>query len=77
MAVTLVWTDPKGSIVFRKNKNTQKIQVINGESKEVKTVGLNVAKRLVHVQHVRLMVMMAIVVQKHNYITMEIARRRQ
>ena len=41
---------------------------MNGLSKEMKTVGMYVAKKVVHVQHVSLMVITAIVVHKQNSI---------
>ena len=50
---------------------------MNGVSKEMKIVGMSVAEKVVHVQHVSLMVMMAIVAHKHCSIKMVIAQLRQ
>ena len=50
---------------------------MNGVSKEMKIVGVSVAEKVVHVQHVSLMVMMAIVAHKQSSISMVIAQLRQ
>ena len=50
---------------------------MNGMSKEITIVGVSVAEKVVHVQHVRLMVMVAIVAHKQSSMTMEIAQLRQ
>ena len=39
---------------------------MNGLSKEMKTVGMSVAKKVVHVPHVSSMVMMAFVARKQS-----------
>ena len=50
---------------------------MNGLSKEMKIVGMSVAKKVVHVQHASLMVMMAIVAHKQGSTSMVIAQLRQ
>ena len=50
---------------------------MNGVLKEMKIVGMSVAKEVVHVHHVSSMVMMAIVAHKQSSISMVIAQLRQ